>query len=67
MEALQAILDWFWGLQTDGLIIEFAKQNVIIITVIGVLIRYWAKKTPSPEDDMLLDDLKQALSIVKRK
>jgi hypothetical protein len=60
-------INWFLSLETDGLITAWVKANVILVSVLGVLLRYFVKKTPSTDDDALLDDLKRVLPMLKRK
>ena len=67
METIGNILTWFWSLETDGLITGWIKANVIITSLIGVLLRYFVKKTPSGDDDALLDDIKRVLPLLRKK
>ena len=67
MDQIIEFFNWFWSIQTDSLIIPFAKANVIILSVIGVVIRWWVKRTPSPEDDQLIDSIRAVLPMMKRK
>ena len=59
-------IDWFWSLETDGLITTWIKANVIITSLIGVLLRHFVKKTKSTDDDRLLDDIRRVIPLLKR-
>ncbi len=66
METIIEFFNWFWLIDTDSLIIPFAKANVIILSIIGVVIRWWVKRTPSTEDDALIDSIRAVLPMMKR-
>jgi hypothetical protein len=66
MNELNELIQWFWTLETDTLITAWVKANVLIVSVVGVLIKYYVKRTPSPEDDAIYNDIKRVLSL-KRK
>ena len=57
---------WFWLVGTDSIIIPLAKANVIILSVIGVVVRWLVKRTPSTEDDALIDSIRAVLPMMKR-
>ena len=59
-------LNWFWLVGTDSIIIPLAKANVIILSVIGVVVRWLVKRTPSTEDDALIDSIRAVLPMMKR-
>ena len=67
MEILIEFFNWFWALKTDELIIPFAKANVIGLSVLYVILKWWAKRTPSTEDDELIDSIRSVLPLMKRK
>ena len=61
------LFSWFWLVGTDSIIIPLAKANVIILSVIGVVVRWLVKRTPSTEDDALIDSIRAVLPMMKRK
>ena len=67
METVIEIFNWFWSVKTDDLIIPFAKANVIILSVISIIVRWWVKRTPSPDDDALIDNLLAVLPRMKKR
>ena len=58
METVVQLLDWFWKLDLDSLIIPWAKANTIPIGAVCSVFYWWVKKTPSTVDDELLEKLK---------
>ena len=66
MEFITELFNWFWALNTDALIIPFVKANAIILTAVGVIVRWWVKRTPSTEDDELLDGLMRVIPQLKK-
>ena len=60
------LFSWFWLVGTDSIIIPLAKANVIILSVIGVVVRWLVKRTPSTEDDALIDSIRAVLPMMKR-
>ena len=67
METLIEFFNWFWALKTDVLIIPFIKGNVIGLSIGYVILKWWAKRTPSTEDDELIDSIRAVLPFMKRK
>ena len=67
MEFITELFNWFWALSTDALIIPFVKANAIILTAVGVIVRWWVKRTPSTEDDELLDSLMRVIPQLKKR
>ena len=60
------IITWFLNLRTDELIIAFCKGNVILLSLVFVVLRWYVKRTPSTEDDKLIDSLRSVLPMLKR-
>ena len=67
MEFTTELFNWFWSLKTDNLIIPFVKANAILLTTGGTFIAWWVKRTPSTDDDELIDKLRGVLPMLKRK
>ena len=67
MDLIIEIFNWFWAIRSDTLLIGFAKGNVILLSVVFVILKWWAKRTPSPEDDALIDNIRAVLPMMKRK
>ena len=59
-------MDWFWALKIDDLIIPWMKGNVIPLSMLYAVLKWWTKRTPSPEDDELIDKLWSVLPMMKR-
>jgi hypothetical protein len=66
MDLIISFFNWFWLIDTDSLIIPFAKANVTLIAVFWVIMKWWAKRTPSTEDDALIDEIRAVLPMMKR-
>ena len=60
------LFSWFWLVGTDSIIIPLAKANVIILSVIGVVVRWLVKRTPSTEDDALIDSIRAVLPMMRK-
>ena len=67
METIVQLLDWFWKLELDKLIIPWVKANAIPIGAVLTVLRWWVKRTPSTEDDELLDRLRAVIPILKNR
>jgi len=67
MEFLIEIIDWFWKLELDNMIIPWVKANTIPVGILLTILRWWVKRTPSTEDDELLDRLKGVLPMLKKR
>ena len=67
MEIVIEIFNWFWSIKTDDLIIPFFKANMLLFTIGFIILKWWAKRTPSPEDDALIDSIRAVLPMMKRK
>lgn len=61
------IFDWFWQLHLDDLIIPWVKANMLPVSMAFVLLQWWVKRTPSDEDDKLIEQLRSVLPMMKRK
>jgi hypothetical protein len=67
METIIQFFDWFWKLNLDSLLVPWAKANAIPLGAVYAVLRWWVKRTPSTEDDELLDRLKSVIPILKNR
>jgi hypothetical protein len=67
MEMIIELFNWFWALKMDVLIAPWVHANMIPLTMLGVVLRWWVKRTPSKDDDELIDSIMSVLPMIKRK
>jgi len=67
METVTQLMDWFWKLELDALIIPWLKANAIPIGIGWAFLNWWVKRTPSTEDDELLSRLKSVIPLMRNR
>ena len=67
MEYATDILNWLWIAVTDESITGAIKPRMIFFGMLLAVIRYWVKRTPSDDDDKLMDELLKVLPMIKRR
>jgi hypothetical protein len=67
MEITKELFDWFWALKMDILIAPWVHANMIPLTILGVVARWWVKRTPSTDDDDLIDSIMSVLPMIKKR
>lgn len=67
MDSILPYLDWIWTAVTDASITAAVKPRMIFFGAILAVVSWWVKRTPSTEDDELLDNLRRVIPMLKKR
>jgi hypothetical protein len=67
MDFLLPYLDWIWQAITDDNITAAIKPRMIFFGGLLAVVGWWVKRTPSTEDDELLNNLRRVIPMLKKR